>query len=289
MNSLHVQNFIKQMVDSYPLVRNPTLESIAKFFLSFGRESKLFPIIFLGSIFSNRLLFGKSAVILFFVMIYNTLLKNIFKVRLNSHLGEGYSFPSGHMHGFGLFYGFLCVYSKNIVIKTILFIIVIGIGTSLVYMRYHVPFDVIGASFFLIFELILENYLSKKYGDKKVVLMIFGVTIINILGLIIMKVKLLDHIWLSVYGMIGAIIGFFYIKINGRVNFLQECFSLIILVGLNVIVFKSWSYFKFKQSFLTQIPFLFAPLSISLSLILSNYVNLPNVYIDDMKLSQNWF
>ena len=115
------------MVDSYPLVRNPTLEAIAKFMLSFGHVNKLFPIITLGSIFGNRILFGKAAMILFFVMIYNTLLKNIFQVKLSSHLGEGYSFPSGHMHGFGLFYGFLFLNTKNIIIKTILSIIVVGI------------------------------------------------------------------------------------------------------------------------------------------------------------------
>lgn len=275
------------MPPSYPLVRNQTKESIAKFFLSFGHVFKVFLIIVICITYGNRKLIGKATILLFFSMIYNTLLKQIFKVPLYPHLGEGYAFPSGHMHAFGLFYGYFFIHSKNPVFKVFTSIIIVGISISLVYMRYHHAFDVFGAVVFFVVELFIDDYIVHNYGEKIDLLVILSICVISTFGLFLEMHEIQFHIWLALYGMVGIILAFFVIKNSGYQNFLQKSLSLAITLTLNKFLTDFWKRCDFKRSYVSQLIYLFVPLIIIGALKVCQRVSLPRTFFDDWPIFRN--
>lgn len=271
------------MVDSYPLVRNPTKESIARFFLSFGHIFKIYPFILSSFIFGNRLICAKATIFIFFSMIYNTLLKYTFKVPLNPHLGQGFSFPSGHMHAYGLFYGYYFLHLKNSIFGLIFLIIFIGIAISLVYMRYHKIFDVCGAILFVIFELIIDHFLSAKYGEKFTISIIFTICLISIFCLYLKIHQIQYHIWLAIYSIIGITVAFYVIQGGYGQNFLQKCLALLLTLTVRWILTKIWDYFDFDEFYLSEVPFILSPILTIYALKFSLLVKLPDIFIDKIR------
>ena len=105
----------------------------------------ILPLVLIGLFSRHRNTLLQATFLLFFVMIFNTLLKYLFKVPLLPHLGDGYSFPSGHMHASGIFYAYLLIKSRNNIVKGILLGLILGIACSLVYFNYHRWEEIFGA------------------------------------------------------------------------------------------------------------------------------------------------
>lgn len=268
------------MVDSNPIVRNPTKETIARFFLTFGHIFKIFPFIIASFIYGKHLICAKATIFIFFSMIYNTLLKYIFKVPLYPHLGKGYSFPSGHMHAYGLFYGYFFLHSRNLLFQIIFLIIFIGIAISLVYMRYHRALDVLGSILLVIFELYIDQLLTQKYGEKFVICLICSICLISTFCLYLKIHEIQYHIWLAWYTMSGIILAFYVIQINESQNFLQKSVALLITFLVRWIIEKIWDHFDFDDFYLSEIPFFLAPIYTVLALKFSMVLNLPEIFVD---------
>lgn len=120
---------------------------ISTLFLLFNKDVIMIPIIVIGLLSTRKKIFAHAMVLLTFTLIYNTLLKDIFKVPLYPWLHEGYAFPSGHMHTAVVFYGWLLIHSKNS-LKIPLLGIIAGVGWALIFERFHDLFDVAGAFLF---------------------------------------------------------------------------------------------------------------------------------------------
>ena len=114
------------------------LDIIAKFFLIFGQEFVLVPLIIIGFLTLNKKIYGNALFLLLFTMIFNAFLKPIFQIPLAEHLNKtGYAFPSGHMQTAIVFYGWLFIAHKNTLVRSLVSIILLGIGFALIQQKYH--------------------------------------------------------------------------------------------------------------------------------------------------------
>lgn len=155
---------------------------IAKIITNFGGAIFLIFITVILCIFIKNKKIGLAIISnLAIATILNFLLKNLVQrprpteYRLIDE--SGYSFPSGHSMVSMAFYGFLIyLIYKNIKNKkmkwtliTVLSILIIGIGTSRIYLGVHYTSDVLAGFLISIFYLILYISIIKKYifkGDK---------------------------------------------------------------------------------------------------------------------------
>lgn len=124
------------------------MNQLCNFFLFFSKEAAIIATFFLGYFFYNRKVFFQALVLTLSGLTVVAALKSFFKVPLLSHLGEGWSFPSGHMFTSMAFWGFLALELRNKIVSMLVIILLVGIGCSLVYCNYHVFIDVIAAVFF---------------------------------------------------------------------------------------------------------------------------------------------
>ncbi len=161
------------------------------------------PCVVVGMIFHKRELYAKAACFLLFVMIFNTLLKLLFKVPLFPHLGNGYAFPSGHMHAAAAFYGYILYESKNRYVSGLIVIILSLLGLSLVHCNFHDCFDVLGAVGFTCLEFAVYHALSSKFSARTVgfLTLFFAISIIIFLNFIHC---IQYHVWLAFYGLLGT-------------------------------------------------------------------------------------
>lgn len=117
--------------------------------LSFSHPPAIILIIILGYVWLDHKIFFHATCLLLLSILINTALKCTFKVPLSPVLmKEGFAFPSGHMQSALVFYGWLFKSFNNLIWKTCLVILLIGIGLSLIYFKFHNLFDVLGALFF---------------------------------------------------------------------------------------------------------------------------------------------
>lgn len=179
------------------------LSAFARFCLNFGHITFIFPIVVAGVIFHKRDVYAKAVCFLAWVMIFNTLLKHIFKIPLFPHLGSGYAFPSGHMHAAAIFYGYILYKVNSKFAKIILGIILCCLGFSLIHCNFHNLSDIGGAVGFAVAELLIYHAISLNFGDKTVgiISVISAVAIILILS-IIHEVEF--HVLLAFYLLIGT-------------------------------------------------------------------------------------
>ena len=114
------------------------LDIVAKFFLIFGQEFVLIPLIIFGFLALNKKTYGHAIFLLLFTMIFSAFLKSIFQIPLAEHLNKtGYAFPSGHMQTAIVFYGWLFIAHKNTLVRSLVSIILLGIGFALIQQKYH--------------------------------------------------------------------------------------------------------------------------------------------------------
>jgi undecaprenyl-diphosphatase len=181
-----------------------SLDSIAKFFLIFGQEFVLVPLVIIGFLVLNKKTYGNALFLLLFTMIFNPFLKSIFQIPLAEHLNKpGYAFPSGHMQTAIVFYGWLLIAHKNTLVRSIVSIILVGIGCALIQLKYHNLYDVLGAVLFGILTLfIYAIVLQIKLFMEKPFLLGYILIALSI-GLLLSMNSLLKHTSMAFMVLVG--------------------------------------------------------------------------------------
>lgn len=236
------------------MLQNIFLEYFAKFFLLFGQEACYILLIILGFVIVKRQLFAQSVSILFFTMLLNILLKNIFKVPLNPGLNiQSYAFPSGHMISAIAFYGWLFINIRHNILQILIILMLCGLGFSLIYCGYHNLIDIIGSIFFGIAIIIFTNILGKFRLVQKYPFL-FGIflwvlTIPIILYLNIIKISNLTWPWTAFLGLFGFVCswGLFFKYLNLLQSKLNIFLNLVIVISL--IIFIKYMGYLFTQHF----------------------------------------
>jgi undecaprenyl-diphosphatase len=201
-----------------------------------GQGEVLSFAVVLGILFDYRKEdFERAACFVCFVMIFNTLLKNIFKVPLFPHLGHGYAFPSGHMHVAAIFYGYFIYRTRSHAVQAILISLLGCVASSIVYKHFHDWYDIFGATVFTCLEIAGYHFLRKRYGE-------WGTDIISILLVITVFCTLQSvygaksYNWLALYVFSGIVIGK---RLCGKIiitRWSQKLVSLSIWAGMAAIV-----------------------------------------------------
>jgi len=224
------------------------LNTLAEFFLNCGHELVLVPLIILGFLAFDRKIFGNATFLLLFTMIFNVLLKALFQVPLAAHLNKvGYAFPSGHMHGAVVFYGWLLLNTRNSLIKIGLAILISGIAFGLIYQKYHNIYDVIGAIIFGLATLLAYYPLSNAnmFNNKPFLLgYIFIALSAGIIWYLNTINSLSNHVWMAFMVLSGFTISWtiFAKSITKNPPFLGAILGLAFILGVYylTIMLKNW-------------------------------------------------
>ncbi len=178
--------------------------SIASFFLSFSHDTIIIPLVILGYIWVDKKIFYNAICLILFSIIFNFVLKNIFRVPLSPSINkQGFSFPSGHMQSSVVLYGWLLINTQNLIYRALIITLLICIGSSLIYVGYHNYFDILGAIFFAVL-LIFAYCLLLSRKEKSLELIIFSCSTILIIYIAVFY-GIVEHLWMAYYSIIGLI------------------------------------------------------------------------------------
>jgi len=249
------------------------VDIFASFLLKFGHITTfILPVIILFIIFYKKEICLEALSFLFCIMIWNTLLKQLFKVPLFPHLGEGYAFPSGHMHATAVFYGYFFCSIKNKTVKNILLFLIFGIGFSLFHCNFHNWLDIIGALFFAIIELSLVFFIKQKWGNK---ILAWATICFSITNLLILNhiYSLKFHLWLAFYGLLGCLSGLTLFPKTKLKNCMQKIIALVLSVLFVVTIEFLFKTFHFKNHAITQTKLFLLPISITYAIYLAKKIS----------------
>lgn len=129
------------------------LDLLAKGFLTFGHPTLIIPFIIIGFLLEKNdilknseqgpIVWVNACLLILFSMIFNTLLKSLFLVPLNPAIGkEGFAFPSGHMQVSVAFYGWVFWAYAYRGARSLILLILTGLGYGLIQQGYHTLEDV---------------------------------------------------------------------------------------------------------------------------------------------------
>lgn len=240
----------------------------AQFCLKFGHITFILPFVVIGMIFGKRDVCAKAACFLLWVMIFNTLLKYLFKVPLFPHLGSGYAFPSGHMHASAAFYGYIIYRTNNKLLKICLLGLLYSLGFSLIHCHFHDLIDVVGAIGFAVIELLIYHLLSTKFGDKMVGIIATTSAVATMIALnIIYKIEF--HVWLAFYALIGTEIAMYLIPRNGLSSIQKKFLALVISSVVILITNHLFNLLDSCSHYLAEIKFALIPIIIASAMRLS--------------------
>jgi undecaprenyl-diphosphatase len=212
------------------------LDNLVSFTLKMGNGDVIASAIVLGILFHYRKEdFERAACFVCFVMIFNTLLKNIFKIPLFPHLGHGYAFPSGHMHVAAVFYGYFLYRTRSHAVQAILISILGCVASSIVYRHFHDWYDIIGAVMFTSLEITSYHILKEKYGAKVTdIVAIFAVFVVFCALRFVYGAK--SYNWLALYVFSGIILGKRLCRGIVLTEWSQKLVAVFIWAGITVIV-----------------------------------------------------
>lgn len=237
------------------------IDSLARFCLKFGHITFILPIVMVCMIFHKRDIYAKAACFLLWVMIFNTLLKQLFKVPLFPHLGPGYAFPSGHMHAASIFYGYILYKSDNKIVKLLLAVLLSCLGASLIHCRFHDWIDILGAVGFTIAEIAVYHVMSANFGERTVGV----VSIISAIGIMLILeaiYKVEFHVWLAFYGLIGMEFSLSAME-EKKLNQLSRKFLALVLSTFTIAaVYYLFKCLAFDKYYLSEVRFALIPMII---------------------------
>ncbi len=144
------------------------LTYVSKEFLSIFNTYFIMAVSCMLYIFSNKDKQYKEMICLMFLtMLYNSILKEIFKLPLpETCRANCYSFPSGHMNFQSIFYIWMILKNKNNLLRVILLAFWIITGTTMVFAGYHFARDVIITPIFSLSFILLFKYISRKLNNE---------------------------------------------------------------------------------------------------------------------------
>lgn len=217
------------------------LNNLAEFFLSFSHTSIIISLLILGYIWINQKVFFHAICLVLINILFNFTLKLIFQVPLSSSVGPGYAFPSGHMQASMVLYGWLITKVSNVLYKTLLAIILVGIGISLVYLGYHNYFDVLGGVFFGCILIALYNLFIKNNTPKLPIAVLAFATALMLY--IASQNAITAHIWMGYYALIGVIFAeYTYARNTNTLNFQSKIIATIFCFLALFIIKKLFVY-----------------------------------------------
>ena len=198
-----------------------TNDLVASFFLNFSHNNFVISLFFFAYFYLDKKLSLKTALLLLSSILLNYILKNIFQIPLSPTLNKiGYAFPSGHMQSTIVLYGFLWLNIKNVKIRILLPIIMLAIGISLIYYKYHDLKDILGSAFFSSLILYGSIYLVNK-GEKIFILSLFISSNLFIL-IILIKYPMETWVWKSYFSSLGLFLVYIFSYFNEFVNLNKE-------------------------------------------------------------------
>lgn len=155
----------------------------------------------------NRKIFGYCILLLLLTVIYNTVLKNIFKLPLPQTCpSTGYGFPSGHTHFVAIFYIWVMYhYFNRRVLVVICAILLLLTGWLIVCCGYHYPIDVVSAIGFATISVFLyAKFIEKTKGSLQLI-SIYTVLIALIMCVILKIIagNIAQHVCVAMYSLIG--------------------------------------------------------------------------------------
>ena len=141
---------------------------ISKTFLSLFNTYVIAGISFIFYIFSkNEDKYKPLIALLFLTIMYNSVLKEIFKFELPKTCNANcYSFPSGHMNFFSIFYIWMIIKNRNKFVRCFLISILTLSGAAMVFAGYHHASDIIITPLFSISFILLYRYLELKLAKQ---------------------------------------------------------------------------------------------------------------------------
>jgi undecaprenyl-diphosphatase len=203
-----------------------------------------------------------------FAVIFNRFLKHIFKIPLLPHLGNGYAFPSGHMHAAMVFYGYALYSVDDRRIKALITAILLGEGFSLIYLKFHGLADLLGAIGFAVLEILCYHQLVFKFGKKRGEMCIAGISVtMSLLFTAILSSMgaAVHYVWIGFYGLVGIILS--SLIDDRKLETLEQKFlALLTAVALNGLVWMVFKVIDFRYYFLSELKFLFIPLIMAKSI-----------------------
>lgn len=209
---------------------------VSKEFLSICNTYFVMVISSVLYIFSNKNKQYKEMIYLMFLtMLYNSILKEIFKLPLpETCKANCYSFPSGHMNFQSVFYIWMILKNKNSLFRFLLFAFWVITGSAMVIAGYHFARDVIITPIFSLAFILIFKYVSERINDEDNLSSIFLITafIFSIINCVISK-KFQYHVSLSLQS-IYSIILFTSILSKRKTNLVLKL--LLIIVGLSYLI-----------------------------------------------------
>jgi hypothetical protein len=214
--------------------------SIFDFFLIFSKEIIILPLSTLLLIKDHKKYI--SAILLLLISgLYSYCLKNIFSIPYNQEtiliLGKnGLSFPSGHMLSSICFYGYILYISQNKAISLTISFILFGIGSSLIFNKYHDIYDILGSIFFGLIALTIYikiiNFIKTKYNyDIYQIKILLCVFIFMILLFIVIVFYELNHNHIKSSIILSAMMCFLFKKDSFIILYCCIIAALIYLFG----------------------------------------------------------
>jgi undecaprenyl-diphosphatase len=133
------------------------LDFLAKGFLTFSHPTIIVPFLVMGFFLEKNgliknseqgsLVWINACLLIVFTMVFNVFLKSLFLVPLNPSIGkEGFAFPSGHMQVSAAFYGWLFWAYPYRSVRSLILLILTGMGYGLIQQGYHALEDVVAAA-----------------------------------------------------------------------------------------------------------------------------------------------
>lgn len=231
------------------------IDTFAHYSLKLGHITILLPAMVICMIFHRRDIYAKAACFLLWVMIFNTLLKFLFKVPLFEHLGNGYAFPSGHMHASCAFYGYLLYKTPRWFVKVLLLLLLGCLGFSLIHCQFHDLKAILGAVGFFILEFAVYYALSRAYGDAWTGVVATAAAI-GCMLLLHHCYRLQFHVWLAFYGLVGLELSLLTKEVRLQ-SLSQKTLALALAAMFAALVYYLFRYWAFPVDYLAELRFLF--------------------------------
>lgn len=216
------------------------IECLSKEFLSIFNTYSIMAISCVLYIFSDKSKQYKEMICLMFLtMLYNSILKEIFKLPLpETCKANCYSFPSGHMNFQSIFYIWMIIKNRNSLFRMILLIFWIITGAAMVFAGYHFARDVIITPIFSLMFILLFKCITERLNNENALNSIFLIAalVFSIINCMISK-KFQYHVSLSLQSIYGLLL-FAILSNKRKVDFILK--FLLIIAGIFYLRF-AWN------------------------------------------------
>lgn len=216
---------------------------IASLFRIICQGHTIIVAIILGYIWIDAVIFSHVTYLLLTSLLLNSALKMTFQVPLNPAIGKGFAFPSGHMQSSIVFYGWIFTQMRLFLYKewALFFILMGGIGYSLIYFGYHDLRDVLGACVVGSLLLCFYTYLAQtKLSTFYTVLFLFNTALMLY---IFFRHFVIEHQLVSYLMLLGMLSSHFFIAKKRLTSFWQKVgatfFSLFFFWGIRKVIIYS--------------------------------------------------